>query len=66
MILFVRMQHEKQYHAAYGGDAPHINPKKGWRKGMKYTTWTGKVFVIDSVDVNKKNGELRLHATQIK
>lgn len=66
MILFVKNKNEKQYHRASGDEAPHINPKKGWRKGMKYTTWAGKVFVIDSVDAEKRSGELRLHVTRVK
>ena len=66
MILFVKLLGEKQYHTTYSSNGPHIKPKKGWRKGMKYTTWSGDVFIIDSVDVHKKSGELRLHATQIK
>ena len=66
MILFVRDKNAKQYRHASGGEIPHINQKNGWRKGMKYTTWNGSVFIIDSVDAEKKNGKLRLHATRIK
>ncbi len=66
MILFVRGKGEKQYRRANGGETPHINPKKGWRKGLKYTTWSGEVFIIDSVDAEKRSGELRLHATRVK
>lgn len=66
MILFVRNKGEKQYHQARGGQTPHINPKNGWRKGMKFTTWFGETFIIDAIDAEKKYGELRIHATRIK
>ena len=71
MFVYVRNKGEKQYHGAYRSDQPHISPKKGWRKGMKYTTWTGEVYIIDTVDVSKSlkhgtAGELKLYATRVK
>lgn len=65
MILFARDKDCKQYHRAHGGESPHINPRKGWRRGMKYTTWANGVYIVDSVDTDK-SGELRLHVTRIK
>lgn len=48
------------------GATPPRSPKNGWKKGKKYTTCTGNIFLIDEVDTEKKSGELRLHVTRVK